>query len=74
MAFEIFRQFGKPDDTLLSWTTLLNLNFGKALSIKYKDGAFTISDLNFGEVGIDTTNSRLYVRYNSTTVKYVSLT
>ena len=46
----------------------------KTLAIKYKAGSFTANELNFGEIGIDTTNSRQYVRFNATTVKYTSLT
>lgn len=46
----------------------------KTLAIKYKAGAFTASELNFGEIGIDTTNHRLYVLETADTVKYASLT
>lgn len=42
-------------------------------NVKYKKGVFQGSELNPGEVGIDTSNHRQYLKYPDGTVKYVEL-
>jgi len=48
-------------------------DISQRIATKYKAGAFTADDINPGEIGIDTTNNRLYVKYGGV-VKYASLT
>lgn len=48
--------------------------FSKSTQIIYKAGAFTPNELSFGVLGIDTTNNRLYMLKDETTVYFASLT
>jgi len=40
----------------------------------YKAGAFITDELDMNQLGVDTTNNRLYIPYEDGTVKYTALT
>jgi hypothetical protein len=44
----------------------------KTFAPKFKAGAFTAAELNFGELGIDTTNHRIYYLETAGQVRYLS--
>jgi hypothetical protein len=43
------------------------------IKLKYNAGVFTSDTLDMNELGVDTTNNRLYLKVNATTIKYITL-